>query len=122
MSPNVNKHKWDVEISPVDGKRATFRLLVHRKHSEDGGNSKYEAGMGVVASAGEGRKSNRSRWEINSSQFNEEAGMKVSWINDYYVRIEYDAKFYVTDKDGEYSGENDQIVSGSTRFYVSGGS
>ena len=118
-SPNVNQHGWNVEISPVEGKHATFGLVVRHKHSEHSGNSKYEGGMGVVASAGEGRKSDRSEWGINSARYVEEVGMKVSWIHDYYVRIEYDAKFYVTGKEeGEYSGEDDRVIGGSTRFYV----
>ena len=75
-SPNVNQHQWDVAVSPVDGKYATFVLLVNRKHTEDRGNSKYEGGMVVVASAGEGRKSDRSEWRINSADIIRKLGWK----------------------------------------------
>ena len=118
-SPDVNQHKWDVEISPVDGKYATFALLVQRKHSEHRGNSKGENSVVVVASAGEGRKISSFGHGINYARYYHEAGLKVFWINDYYVKAEYDARYRVTGVDNKVF--DDQSVKGVTRFCVKEG-
>ena len=116
---NENNHNWNVEISPAKEKPETLALLVQYEHSEHRGNSKGKHSAWVLASPGEGRKTGNFGHGINYARYNLEAGLKVYWINNYYLKAEYDARYRVTGiNDRLYQ---DQSVKGSTTFMVEKG-
>ena len=117
--PNENQHNWNIKIIPAKDKSAALALLVQYKHSEHKGDSKGQISSWVVASPGEGRKTESIGYGINSASYSLEAGLKVFWIHDYYVKAEYDARYRVTGLNNRLY--QDQSVKGVTEFYVEEG-
>lgn len=116
---NENHHNWNVVISPAKDKPETLALLVQYEHSEHRGNSKGKNSAWVLASPGKGRQTGNFGHGINNARYNLEAGLKVYWINDYYLKAEYDARYRVTGINDTLYQE--QSVKGATKFMVEKG-
>ena len=113
---NVNRNNWNIEVVPAIDEPGALALMVQYEHSEHRGNSKGGISSSVVSSPGEKRRTDSVGFGLNSARYSLESGLEVSWIDDYRVKAEYDARYRATGPNDRLYQE--QTVKGSMEFYV----